>query len=366
MNYLGLRDFRREYEFIKNKINPALTDIIKNGHFILGKDLEKFEVDFAEYCGCLHAVGVASGTAALHLALTALGLKKGDEVITTSMSFNATAEAIALTGATPVFIDVNEKNLSIDVQKIEARITKKTRAILPVHLYGIPVEIEKIMRICRKHKLFLVEDCAQAHGSLFQNRHVGSFGDIGCFSFMPSKNLGCFGDAGCIVTNNQTLAEKIKKLRNHGRTTKYIHDELGFAERMDNLQAAVLNIKLKFLDKWNQRRQEIAKTYDTQLDLSKIKRIETTPKSKNSYYVYNILVKNREELSEALREKNIETGIYYPLPLHLQPVFKDLGYKEGDLPIVERLAKKILAIPMHPFLKENEIEYIISQVNKYA
>lgn len=366
MNTIGLKNYKREFLFLKNKVTPVMIDIIKNGRFILYKDLADFEENFAKFTGSKRAVGVASGTEALHLALLAVGIKKGDEVITAPMSFNATAEAITMCGAIPVFVDVIPENLSIDTSKIEKAITKKTKAILPVHIYGIPAEMNKIVSLCKKYQLFLIEDCAQAHGAYYQGRHVGTIGDIGCFSFYPGKNLSCYGDGGGIITNNDIYADKIKRLRNHGSIAKYIHGEDGFAERLDNLQAAILNVKLKFLKIWNKRRNEVARLYSKGLDLSKVRIVRVPKDCISSHYAYVIFVKGRTKLMEKLNQKNIITDVIYPLPLHLQPVYKRLGYKKGNLPVVESAAEGILALPINPFIKDEEVKYVIDQINKYA
>ncbi len=366
MKPIALIDLKREYDFLNKTITPTIVNVIKESRFILGPEVTKFENMFARYCGTKYAVGVASGTAALHLALVALGIKSGDEVITTTMTFNATAEAIVLAGAKPVFVDIREDNLSIDTSKIETAITKSTKAIIAVHLYGIPADMKKIKQLCKKYNLFVIEDAAQAHGSSYFGRKAGSLGDIGCFSFMPAKNLGSYGDAGGIVTNNLKLAQKVRQYRDHGRIEKYVHYAPAFAERMDNLQAVVLMVKLKYLDQWNKQRARIAKRYDKFLDLTKVRLINIDKETTNSNYVYTILVDNRQRLIKRLLEKGISTGVYYPIPLHLQPMFKDLNYRKGALPVAEKLARQTLSLPMHPFLTIKEIDYVIDQVNRNA
>lgn len=365
MDKIPLRaNYKREFSFLKKEITPMLLGVIKGGRFILDRDLRAFETNFAKYIGSKKAVGVASGTAALYLSLLALGIKEGDEVITTAMSFYATAEAIIMCGARPVFVDVLEDNLSIDHRQIKKVITKKTKAIIVVHMYGIPCEMDAIVSVCKRYKLFLVEDCAQAHGAKYHGKYVGTFGDLGCFSFMPAKNLGCYGEGGCITTNNVSLADKLIKLRNHGSSAVYVYDEKGASERLDNLQAAVLNIKLPYLKSWNARRNEIAKIYNAHLNHKYVSTVKIPKRCISSYYAYITIVQNRDLVARELSSKNIATGVIYPLPLHLQPVLKYLGYKAGDFPIVENMSKKILAIPMNPFLKEGEIKYIIREFNK--
>lgn len=364
MEQIALLDLKKEYQFLKSGLLPIIEGVMSEGRFILGEELKTFERRFAEYSGSTYAVGVANGTSALFLALKALGIGPGDEVITTAMSFNATAEAISYTGATPVFADVDAGSLSIDPSSVERCITSKTKALLPVHLYGIPAPMNELMKLARNNNLFVIEDCAQAHGSLYHGKKMGTFGDMGTFSFMPAKNLGCYGDAGAIVSNNKPYADHLIKLRNHGRTSKYVHDELGYAERMDNLQAAVLLYKLSYLDTWNQKRREIAKRYDT--ELTTVKHIIVPQGTVSNYYTYTIRVHKRDKFIRHLAELGVMTGIYYPLPLHLQPVFKSFNYKWGDLPIVECAAEEIVSIPVHPWLTDDEVSRVIHAVNTYV
>lgn len=364
---LYLNDLRREASVVKSKTIPAIIRVISQSSFILGEELALFEKRFASYCGVKYSVGVANGTAALFLALKSLGIGKGDEVITTAISFAATAEAIIHTGARPVLVDVNSDNLLIDDQLIESKITKRTKAILPVHLYGFPANLHKIQGICKKYNLFLVGDCAQAHGATFDYRPIASFGDVACFSFMPAKNLGAYGDAGCVATNNKSIVKHIKILRDHGRADKYRHRVLGYAERMDTLQAAVLNQKLDFVDLWNKRRRDIARQYDSGFKKNgRINVYRSLDNTKPVYYVYVIGLKNRDDVRIVLSKNNIDSGLHYPIPLHLQLAFKYLGYKRGDFPIAELHCKRVLSLPMHPFLKDVEIKKIIGVVNKYA
>jgi dTDP-4-amino-4,6-dideoxygalactose transaminase len=365
MKQIKLLNLKKEFSFLKKKMLVHFIRVMSEGRFILGSELEEFEKKFATYCNVNYTVGVSDGTSAIFLALKALGIKEGDEVITTAMTFNATAEAISQNGAKPVFVDINPNTLSIDPKNIANAITSKTKAILPVHLYGIPAPMDEIMKIARQKNLFVVEDCAQAHGSTYKGKKMGTFGDIGAYSFMPAKNLGSYGDAGAIVTNKKEYADHIKKLRNHGRTTKYVHDMLGYNKRMDNLQAVVLLEKLPYLDRWNKKRREIALYYDTKLN-SNIKKIKAPFETESNYYTYTILVKNRTNLMKKLAKVGIETGIYYPLPLHLQPMYHYLNYKKGDLPIVEKASDEVLSLPVHPFLSDREISKVIRMVNMYA
>lgn len=366
MNKIDLRNLTREYSSIKNELEKEILSVSRSANYILGEKLEKFEQNFAKFCGVKYAIGVGSGTAALQLSLNALNIGKGDEVITTSMSFCATAEAIALVGAIPVFVDVNEDTLSINPEKIKSAITSKTKAIIPVHLYGVPADLHQLIKICKQNKLYMIEDCAQAHGCFYENKHVGTFGEFGCFSFMSAKNLGGMGDSGCIITNNKKYAEKIKKLRNHGRNTKYRHIVLGSSERMDTIQAAILNIKLKYLIGWNKKRKNLAKIYNQMLDRNKITTLPNSVINNCVYYVYPIFIKNRNRLKKMLEKNNIATGLYYPIPLHLQPVFNYLGYKKGSFPIAEKMAKRVLAIPMNSFLSKVEVSKIINIINTHV
>lgn len=365
MKTIELLNLKKEYKFLRKSLLPRLKHVMSEGKFILGSELEEFEKKFAKYTGTKYAVGVSNGTSAIFLALKVLGIGPGDEVITTAMSFNATAQAIVYTGAMPVFVDVDPDTVSIDPSAINKAITSKTKAILPVHLYGIPAPMKDVVKIAHKHHLFVVEDCAQAHGTIYNGKKMGTFGDVSAYSFMAAKNLGSYGDAGAVVTNNKKYADHLKKLRNHGRTTKYVHDELGYAERMDNLQAAVLLAKLPHLDAWNNRRRTIAKRYDK--ELSKKVQIITIPSgSISNYYTYTIRVKKRDQFIKYLARMGIKTGIYYPLPLHLQPVFAYLGYKRGDLPVVEKAANEIVSIPVNPFLTGSDVNKIIKTINTYV
>jgi len=365
MNNLKLVDLNREFKFIKNEVLPKITYLLSESKFILGKELETFEKEFARYCQAEYCVGVSSGTAALFLGLKACGIGKGDEVITTTMTFTATAEAIIQLGAKPIFVDIEPNTMSIDVSQIEEVISKRTKAIIPVHLYGLPADIEKISKICKKYKLFLIEDASQAHGAKYKHKKTGSLGDVGCFSFMPAKNLGTYGDGGCIVTNHKRIYDKIRLWRNHGRVSKYNHYEIGYSERLDNVLAAVLSIKLKHLDKWNKRRNQIATLYNKLLDKDYITFIDIPKGRESSYYVYTISVKkNRDNIRHQLNKLGIPTGVYYPIPLHLQKAYEKLKYKKGDLPVAEQICSSIFSLPMHPFLKDSEVKKIAKITNE--
>ena len=363
---IPLMNLNLQYEQLKDKIDKTMAEIAQNSRFILGKETLDFEGEICEYCNIKYAIGVASGTDALILALTAMGIGCGDEVITTPLTFVATAEAVSRVGAKPVFVDIDPSTYNIDPAKIEEAITPKTKAIIPVHLYGNPCDMDSILKITNSHKLKVIEDAAQAIGSVYNNCKIGSFGNTGCFSFFPGKNLGAFGDAGMIVTNEKDIAEKVRLLRVHGTTSKYHHSIIGFNSRLDNLQAAILSIKLTKLDEWTENRRKIAARYNSALkDLVIVPREE--PKGKHVYHLYIIRVKEgkRDALLSYLNENGIGARAYYPVPLHLQECYKNLEYKKGDFPESERAALETIALPAFPELKINEQNYIIDMVKKH-
>lgn len=357
INFLGLD---REYKDLKREFDIAIKSVLESGHFILGNNVKSFEEEFAEYIGVSHVIGVASGSDALLLALMALEIGPGDEVITTSHTFFATASPIARLGAKIVFTDVGNDSL-LDINKIETLINEKTKAVIFVHLYGLAGDLKKLRDLCDKYNIYLLEDCAQAIGAEFKNKKVGSIGDIGCFSFYPTKNLGAFGDGGAITTNNPELADKLYMLRVHGAKPKYYHKIIGINSRLDEIQAAILRIKLKYLDIWNDKRIKIASKYSNVLNKYFKVPIEYKDQ-KNVYHLYILEHPQRDIIITKLKQWGIATGIYYPLPLHLQECFKYLGYKEGDLPICERKCKENFAIPIYPELTENEIEFVIDKL----
>jgi dTDP-4-amino-4,6-dideoxygalactose transaminase len=355
-----------QYKQLEEEIDRAMKDIVQSSRFVLGRETEDFEKDVCSYCNVKCAIGVASGTDALILTLTALGIKMGDEVITTPFTFTATAEAIARVGAKPVFVDIDPRTYNMNPAKIEGVITSNTKAIIPVHLYGNPCDMNSILKIAEGHGLRVIEDAAQAIGATYDNRKIGSFGDSGCFSFFPSKNLGAFGDGGMILTNNGKLAEKLRSIRVHGTTSKYRHSLVGFNSRLDNLQAAILSIKLKKLDEWTEARRKIGKRYNSALkDIVIIPQDEN--KGKHVYHLYIVRVKGkrRDGLLEFLNENGVESRVYYPVPLHLQECYKTLGYKEGDFPEVERASLETLALPLFPGLEEEQQDYVVETVKKY-
>ena len=362
-------DLTRQFQEIKGEINKGVKEVLASGSYILGKNVSALEEEFAEYSGAKYAIGVASGTDALKVSLRACGVKKGDEVITAPFTFVATSEAIYSVGAKIVFADINLDSYDIDPQEMEKKLTKKTRAILCVHLYGQPCDMQAIIKIARKYKLRLIEDCAQATGAEYKGRKVGAFGDVGCFSFYPTKNLGAYGDGGMIVTNNRRVAEKARILRIHGSRSKYEHIVHGFNSRLDELQAAILRVKLKYLDKWNEARRENAVYYNKKLSVLEKEEFIACPKEqkggKHVYHLYVLRVKKRGALMKFLRAQGIGTAYHYPVPLHLQRVYKELGYRRGDFPNSEFAAKKIVTFPLYPELKKKEIDYIVKSVFQF-
>jgi len=353
-------DLKREYAEICEELTQAVQRVLKSGWFILGEEVKKFEEEFSKYNGTKYGIGVNSGSDALFLALKALGIGKGDEVITVSHTFISTVDAIARNGAKPVFIDIDPDTYCIDVAKIEERITNKTRAILPVHLYGHPADIEPIMEIAKKYNLFVIEDACQAHGAEYKGKKVGSIGDIGCFSFYPIKNLGAYGDGGMVVTNNEELAEKLRMLRNYGRPKKYYHDFVGVNSRLDEIQAAILCVKLKYLDEWNKKRRRVAKLYREFLGNSNVFVPVEKEYAKHVYHLYVIRSEKRNALREHLQKEGVQTQIHYPIPIHKQKAYSNLGIVH--FPITEKICDEILSLPMHPFLREDEISTIAEDI----
>jgi len=354
-------DLKAQYLSIKEEIDQAISNVIQESSFIGGKYAKIFEENFANYVGGKYCIGVGNGTDALYIALKSLGISRGDEVITAANSFIATSEAITMSGAKVVFVDCNKESYNIDVDKLELAITNRTKAIIPVHLYGQPAEMDKIMDIAKKHNLSVVEDSAQAHGAEYKGVPIGTIGDIACFSFYPGKNLGAYGDAGALVTNNDELAGKIRMFANHGRIEKYNHEFEGTNSRLDGIQAAVLDVKLKYLDKWIDRRRAIAGMYDDAL-----KDIVITPNVipniKHVYHLYVIRVKSRYRVKELLAEKGIATGIHYPIPLPYLKAYSHLGHKAEDFPIAYSIKDDILSLPIHGDLMDDQLEYIIDNL----
>ncbi len=358
-------DLKKQFQEIKEDVFRVLTEILESSRYILGANVSEFEKKVADYYGVREAIGVASGTDALHLSIDALGIGEGDEVITTPFTFFATVEAILYTGATPVFVDIESDTLNIDVDQIEANITKKTKAILPVHLFGHPADMGKISYIAKKNKLKVIEDCAQSFGAGINGKKVGSFGDAGCFSFYPSKNLGGYGDGGMIILNDSKVADTIRELRNHGSRGSYRHERVGFNSRLDEIQAGILLVKLKLIDEYNRKRRQNAALY-TKLLSDKVK---CPVEKKGAYHVfhqYTIMSLRRDEIQQRLKENGISSVIYYPAPLHLQKALKFLGYQKGDFPVAEKAAKEVLSLPMYPELEESVIINIAEIIRDVA
>ena len=362
---IPLVDLKAQYAAIKPEIDAAMQRVVNNTSFILDKEVSQFENDFAAFCRAKHCVGTDSGTAALHLALLVLGVKPGDEVVTTTHTFIATAEVISLIGAKPVLVDIDPRTYNIDPNQIEAAITPRTRAIIPVHLYGQPAEMDAILDIARRHNLRVIEDAAQAHGAEYRGKRAGTMGDVACFSFYPGKNLGAYGDAGALVTNDAALADHARMLRDHGRTEKYAHKLTGYGYRLDALQAAILGAKLPHLDAWNARRREIADYYTELLTNTDVVTPYVPPHIKPIYHIYCIRAKNRDALQKHLKARGIDTGIHYPIPLHLQPVYENLGYKAGDFPHAEKAASEVLSLPMYPELTNEQALQIVDAVKGF-
>lgn len=364
---MKLLDLNAEYNLIKQEIDDAIRDVISRSAYMLGQDLKELEVEIASYCGSKYAVGLNSGSDALLLAVRAYEIESGDEVITTPFSFISTAEVIALERATPVFVDIDPKTFNINPNLIEEKITDKTKAIIPVHLYGQPADMEPIMKIAKKHNLKVIEDAAQAIGAEYHSQKVCSIGDIGCISFFPAKNLGAYGDAGMITTDDEELAEKIRMMRNHGSRKKYHHEFLGDSSRLDNLQAAILRVKLKYLDEWNDKRIKNAEYYNELL--AKIKNVITPSiltDTKTVYQQYTIRIQNRDKLQTHLKAKGLPTAVHYPTPLHLQPVFQNmnLGFSRGDYPESEKAAQEVLSLPMYPELSRSNQEKMVAGIDE--
>jgi dTDP-4-amino-4,6-dideoxygalactose transaminase len=359
---LQMTDLKVQYDSLKPEIDAAMQSVIEDSSFIQGKPLGLLEGEIAGYFGVKFAAGVASGTDALVLALVALGIGQGDEVITTPFTFIATAEAVSRVGAKPVFCDIEYSTYNLDPDKIEAKVTPRTRAIIPVHLYGAPCGMDKIMAIAKKHNLKVLEDCAQSFGSEFAGKKTGAIGDCGALSFFPAKTLGCFGDGGMVITNDEQVAAKIKVLRNHGSTAKYHYAMHGFNSRLDTLQAAVLRVKLKHIDRWIEQRIQNAQIYN-QL-LGKLPGIIVPQVSdKHTFNYYTIRVKHkREQVLAELKEGQIPTAIYYPLCLHLQEVYKELGYAPGSFPIAEAAQEQVFSLPMYPELPKQDIQNICALI----
>lgn len=363
---IPLVDPSRQYKTFNEEINKIVNDTFLRGDFILGENVEKFEKEFAKFCGVKYCIGVASGTDALLLSLRALGVGPGDEVITTAFTFIATVLPIIYLGAKPVFIDINPNTYQIDIEKIKKAITKKTKVIIPVHLFGMPAPIQMIVKLAKKYKLHVLEDACQAHGASVDGKKCGAFGILSAFSFYPTKSLGGAGDGGAIVTNNRTLANIIRAMRNVGQFKRYKHDILGYNSRLDTLQAGILLMKLRKLEEWNTKREKLFELYNKLLAHLPVI-LPPTPKDGLSpnYLIYTIRTKKRNQLFEFLKRFDISCAVYYPIPVHLQKVLRYLEYKKGDFPNAEMCAREVLSLPMFPELRESEIRYICAKVKEF-
>lgn len=360
---VSIVDLGAHYRSIKEEVDKAVLDVLSSGHYVLGPQVKAFEEELAKYVGCKHAIACANGTDAITLSLMALGIKPGDEVITVSHSFFATSEAIALVGAKPVFVDINESDFNIDLSGIEKLITNKTKAIIPVHLYGQPCEIDKLVELAKKHNLYVIEDCAQAIGAKYKGQTVGTFGDIGTLSFFPTKNLGAYGDGGAILTNSDEVADRFKQLRVHGSSKRYVHDFIGLNSRLDEIQAAILRVELKYLDEWNQKRLKAAEYYNQLFkDLGSVIVPLISSDRKHIFHQYTIRVKNRDLLCEKLKERNIESIIYYPIPIHKQKAFDYLNVSNSPLPVTNKICNEILSLPIYPEITTEIQEYVANSV----
>jgi dTDP-4-amino-4,6-dideoxygalactose transaminase len=362
---IPMLDLKAQFATYKKEVMRAIEEVCDSQMFCLGPAVEKFEKETATYCGCKYAIGVSSGTDALLVGLMAAGIGSGDEVITTPFTFFATAGVVSRLGARPVFVDVDASTYNITPGKIEEKIGSRTRAIIPVHLFGQVAQMKPIMEIARRHKLLIIEDAAQAMGAKQDGSRAGSMGDIGCFSFYPTKNIGAFGDAGLVITNDSALAEKMRLLRVHGENPRYFYRMIGGNFRMDNLQGAVLSVKLKYLDGWNKRRRENAAIYNRIFSGTIVKPPQIEQNNESIYHQYTIVAPKRDILQVYLAKQGIGTGIFYPRPLHLQDCFSELGYKVGDFPVAEELAASVLSLPIYPELTAGQIEYVAKKVLEF-
>jgi dTDP-4-amino-4,6-dideoxygalactose transaminase len=352
-------DLKAQYATLADEVDSAMRGVVQRADFILGEDVAAFESEFAEYLGVKQVVGVASGLAALEMALRAYHIGPGDEVITPANTFIATVLSIVAVGAKPVLVDMDPRTHNIDPTAIEAAITSHTRALMPVHLYGQPADLEPILAIANRHNLLVIEDAAQAHGARYKGKRIGGFGHAAAFSFYPGKNLGAYGDGGAVATNDEQMAERLRQLRNYGQKVKYYHEVMGTNSRLDTLQAAVLRVKLGYLDQWNAGRRNHSATYNKSLASSPIGLVRTLPDVEHVHHLYVIEVENRARVQAELQSRGISTGIHYPVPVHLQKASAALGYPRGSFPHTERAADRILSLPMFAELTHEQVEYVV-------
>jgi dTDP-4-amino-4,6-dideoxygalactose transaminase len=361
MNTIPFNNLNPLHTLLRDEIRTAVERVLESGWYILGPEVEAFEHEFAVYHGVRHGVGVANGTDAIELALRATGIGPGDEVITVAHTAVATVCAVEQAGAHPVMVDIDATTYTIDPQAVEAAITPRTKAIIPVHLYGHPAQLDQLISLANRNNLLLIEDCAQAHGARYNGKRVGTFGHLAAFSFYPTKNLAAYGDGGIVITNDDNLAERLKRLRNYGQISRYYHQERGVNSRLDEMQAAILRIKLQHLDEHNNLRREIAHTYDNLLKAVKIPCEQTG--AHHVYHLYVIRHEQRDRLMSSLKDAGIGTLIHYPMPVHLQEAYKNLGYKPGSLPVTEEVTAQILSLPLYVGLSSEQVEYVASAVN---
>ncbi|MBM3833436.1 MAG: DegT/DnrJ/EryC1/StrS family aminotransferase [Verrucomicrobia bacterium] len=358
-------DLRPQIRSLRPEIDAAIAQALDNCSFCLGPDVVKFEQDFARFCQAEHAIGFNSGTSALHVAMLLLNVGRGDEVITTPFTFVATSWAISYVGAKPVFVDIEDATFNLDPARIERAISPRTKAILPVHLYGHPCDLEPMLELGKRYGLKLVEDAAQAHGATYQGRGVGTFGTLGAFSFYPAKNMGACGEAGALVTNDPDLAARARTLREHGSKVRYYHDEIGFNYRMEGIQGAVLGVKLKYLAAWTARRRQIAERYHELLADTPLQLPREAGYAQSAWHLYVVRHARRNELKEYLEKQAIGSAIHYPLPLHLQKCYASLGYQQGDFPIAEKAASECLCLPIYPELTNEQVLHVASKVKSF-
>jgi len=359
-------DLKAQYRSIKEEADAAVSNVLESCQFALGKEVAAFEEEFAEYCGAQYGIGVNSGTSALHLALLAAGVGPGDEVVTVPFTFVATVAAIIYPGACPVFVDIDPQSFTMDINQIEVAITGRTKAIMPVHLYGQPADMDPILEIAQRHNLLVIEDAAQAHGAVYKGRRAGGIGDLGCFSFYPGKNLGAYGEGGMVVTNNPDYARTIRMLRDWGQQKKYEHVLKGYNYRMEGIQGAVLRVKLRHLEDWTEARRSHAARYNELLAGSGVQTPVEMPYSRHVYHVYAIRTSDREALQKALQAREIHTGIHYPFPVHLLEAYADLGYEAGAFPHSEQAAQEVLSLPMYAELSDEAIDTVVAAVARNA
>jgi len=363
---IPLVDLKAQYASIRNDIDAAISRVVSNADFILGSEVDAFESEFANYCQAEHAVGLDSGMSALELGMRALGIGPGNEVITPAHSFIASSSAISFTGATPIWVDVDPVSYNMDTSQIEAAITERTKAIMPVHLYGQPADMEPILEIARRHRLLVVEDACQAHGARYRGRRVGAIGDIGAFSFYPGKNLGAYGDAGALVTNRAEVADRVRMMRNYGQRKKYEHAYLAWNRRLDTMQAAVLRVKLPHLDAWNAARRRHASMYDELLAGARLDLPRTAPDGDHVFHLYLFQAERRDDLLDGLAQDGIRAGIHYPIPIHRQEAYRERGFGPGSFPVTESIAPRLLSLPMYPELEESQVHRIAEAVTRFA